>query len=105
MLRLDFEKAEEPEIKFPTSVGQQKKQESSRKTSTAPSLTRLKPLAVWITTDCGKFSKRREDQTTSPASRETCVQAKKQQFGLTMGQRVGSKLGEEYVKAAYWHLA
>ena len=33
VFRLDLEKAEEPEIKLPTSVGSQKKQESSRKTS------------------------------------------------------------------------
>ena len=46
MFKLDLEKAEEPEIKLPTSIGSQKKQESSRKTSTSASLTRLKPLTV-----------------------------------------------------------
>ena len=51
MFKLDLEKAEEPEIKLPTSVGSQKKQESSRKTSTSASLTMLKPLTVWITTN------------------------------------------------------
>ena len=34
MFKLDLEKAEETEIKLPTSVGSLKKQESSRKTST-----------------------------------------------------------------------
>ena len=34
MFKLDLEKAEEPEIKLPTSVGSQKKQENSRKTTT-----------------------------------------------------------------------
>ena len=48
--KLDLEKPEEPEIKLPTSVGSQKKQESSRRTSTAL-LTKLKPLTVWITTN------------------------------------------------------
>ena len=48
---LDLEKAEEPEIKLPTSIGSSKKQESSRKTSTSASLTMLKPLTVWITTN------------------------------------------------------
>ena len=33
MYKLDLEKAEEPEIKLPTSTGSQKKQDSSRKTS------------------------------------------------------------------------
>ena len=55
MFKLDLEKAEEPEIKLPTSVGSLRKQESSRKTSTSASLTTLKPLTVWITTNCGKF--------------------------------------------------
>ena len=46
-----LEKAEEPEIKLPTSLGSQKKQESSRKTSTYALLNTLKPLTVWITTN------------------------------------------------------
>ena len=40
------------------------KQENSRKTSTSVLLTMLKPLTVWITTNCGKFFKRWEYQTT-----------------------------------------
>ena len=48
---MDLEKAEEPEIKLPTSVGSWKKQESSRKTSTSVLLTMPKPLIVWITTN------------------------------------------------------
>ena len=52
-----LEKAEEPEIKLPTSIGSLKKQESSRKTSTSASLITLKHLIVWITTNCGKFLK------------------------------------------------
>ena len=50
-----LEKAEEPEIKLPTSAGSWKKQESSRKTSTSALLTMPKPLTVWITINCGKF--------------------------------------------------
>ena len=44
------------------------KQGNSRKTSTSASLTMLKPLTVWITTNCGKFFRRWEYQTTLPAS-------------------------------------
>ena len=55
MLKLDLEKAEEPEIKLPTSAGSSKKQESSRKTSISAFLTMPKPLTVWITIYCGKF--------------------------------------------------
>ena len=68
MFKLDLEKAEEPEIKLPTSVESSKKQESSRKTSTSSLLTMSKPLTVWVTTNCGKFFKRWEYQTTLPAS-------------------------------------
>ena len=49
MLKLVLEKAEEPEIKLPTSAGSLKKEESSRKTSTSALLTMPKPLTVWIT--------------------------------------------------------
>ena len=51
MFKLDLENEEEPEIKLSTSVVSSKKQESSRKTSTSASLTVLKPLTVWYTTN------------------------------------------------------
>ena len=51
MFKLDLEKAEEPEIKLPTSTGSSKKQKSSRKTSTSALLPTPKPLTVWITTN------------------------------------------------------
>ena len=50
MFKLVLEKAEEPEIKLPTSV-ESKKQESCRKTSTSALLTMQKPLTMWITTN------------------------------------------------------
>ena len=46
MFKLELEKAEEPEIKLPTSAGSWKKQESSRKTSISALLTMPKPLTV-----------------------------------------------------------
>ena len=64
MFKLDLEKAEEPEIKLPTSVESLKKPESSRKTSISVLLTMPKPLTAWITTNCGKFFKRWEYRTT-----------------------------------------
>ena len=57
MFKLVLEKAEDPEIKLPTSVGSSKKQDSSRKTSTSALLTMPKPLTVWITINCGKLKK------------------------------------------------
>ena len=60
MFKLDFVKAEELEIKLPTSIGSSKNQESSRKTSTSALLPMLNPLTVWITINYGKFLKRLE---------------------------------------------
>ena len=54
-VKLVLEKAEEPEIKLPTSAGSWKKQESSRKASISALLTTPKPLTVWITINYGKF--------------------------------------------------
>ena len=91
MFKLDLEKAEEPEIKLQTSAGSCKKEKSSRKTSISALLTMPKPLTVWITTNCGKFWKRWEYQTTWPASWETYMQVRKQQLELDMEQQTGSK--------------
>ena len=91
MCKLVLEKAEEPEIKFPTSAGSWKKEESSRKTSISAWLTMPKPLIVWITINCGKSWKWWEYQTTWPASWEICMQVRKQQLELDMEQQTGSK--------------
>ena len=104
MFKLNLEKAEEPEIKLPTSTGSSKKQERSGETSTVL-LTTPKPLTVWITINCEKFLKRWEYPTTFPASCETCVQDKKQQLVLDVEQQTGLKLGMEYIKAVYCHPA
>ena len=55
MFKLVLEKAEEPEIKLPTSAGSWKKQESSRKISISALLTMPKLWTVWIIINCGKF--------------------------------------------------
>jgi len=101
MDKLDLEKAEKPEIKLPTSAGSQKKQESSRRTSTSASLTSLKPLTVWITTSCGILLKRWIYQTAWPSSWEICMQGKQQQLELDMEQQTGSQLGKQYDKSVY----
>ena len=67
MFKLDLEKAEEPEIKSPTSAGPSEKQESSRKTSTSALLTTPKALTLWITTNSGDSSR---DGNTRPP---TCL--------------------------------
>ena len=55
MFKLDLEKAEDSKIKLPTSIGHRKSKRIPEKTFTFASLTMLKPLIAWITTNCGKF--------------------------------------------------
>ena len=62
-----------------------------------------KPLAVWITTNCGKFFKRFEYQIIWPVFWELYTQVKKQQLQPDKEQQTGSKLVKEYVKAVYCH--
>ena len=81
------------------------KEISGKKVSTSASLTRLKHLTVWITTNCGKFFMRWKYQTTLPASWEICIQIKKQPLEPDMEQLSGCKSGKEYFKAVYRHSA
>ena len=90
MFKLDLEKAEEPEIKLPASVGSSKKQKGSRKTSTSALLTMPRPWTVWITTNCGKLLKKWD--------RLTCLlrnlyAGQEEQLELDMEQQTGSKSG------------
>ena len=90
MFNLDLEKAEEPEIKLPTSIGSSKKQESSRKNIYFCFVDYTKAFDC-VAQQTGKFLKRWEYQTTWPASWETYMQVRKQQLELNMGQQTGSK--------------
>ena len=91
IFKLGLEKAEEPEIKFPTSVGSLKKQESSRKniyfwfTDYAKGFDCVDHNKLW------KILKEREYQNIWPASWEICMQVKKQQLQLVMEQTTGCK--------------
>ena len=86
MFKLVLEKAEEPEIKEPTSAGSWKKQESSRKTSI--SIINKDYAKAFDYVDQHKPWKY---QTTRPASWEICMQVRKQQLALDMEQQTGSK--------------
>ena len=104
MFKLDLEKAEEPEIKLPTTAGSWKKQESSRKSSTSALSTMPKPLTVWI----NKLWKILQEMGIP--DHLTCLlrslyAGKKQQLELDMEQQTGSKSGKKYVKAVYCHPA
>ena len=90
MFKLLLEKAEEPEIKLPTSTGSWKKQENSRKNIYFCFIDYAKAF------DCVDHKKlwkivRWEYQTAWPASWETCMQVRKQQLELDMEQQTGSK--------------
>ena len=88
MFKLVLEKAEEPEIKLPTSAGSWKKQESSRKTSISALLTMPKPLCDSQET---VENSSRDGNTRPPDLPEICMQARKQQLELDMEQQTGSK--------------
>ena len=94
MFKLGLEKAEEPEIKLPTSVESSKKQESFRKKPTSALLTMPKSWLCRSQKNCGKFWKRWEYQITLPASWEICMQVKKQHLETDMELWTGSKSGK-----------
>ena len=100
MFKLGLEKAEEPEIKLPTSAGSSKEQESSRKTSISTSLTMPNSLTV----DHNKLQKILKEMGIP--DHLTCL-LRNLYAGqeLDMEQQTGSKSGKEYVKAVYCHPA
>ena len=102
--KLVLEKAEESEVKLPTSVGSLRKQESPRKTSTSALLTTPKPLTVWITTNWKILQEMGIPDDLTCLLRDL-YEVKKQQLELDMKQQTGSKLGKENVRAVYGHPA
>ena len=91
MFKLALEKAEEPQIKLPTSAGSSRKQESSRKniyfcfTDYAKAFDCVDHNKLW------EILQDMEYQTTWPVSWEICMQVRKQQLELDMEQQTGSK--------------
>ena len=103
MFKLVLEKAEEPQIKLPTSAGSSKKQEFQKNIYFC--FIDYAKAFDCVDHNKRKFWKRWEYQTTWPASWETYMQVRKQQLELDMEQQTGSKSGKEYVKAVYCHPA
>ena len=100
IFKLDLEKAEEQEIKLPTSLDHRKSKKSPEK-----HLLLLHWLHWSLCVDHNKLRKilqEREYKTTWLTSWEICMQVKQQQLELDMEQWTGSKLGKEYVKAVYY---
>ena len=104
MFRLDLEKAEESEIKLPTSNESLKRQEFQENIyfcfiDYAKAFDCVDKNKLW------KILQEVEYQTTLPASWEIYTQVKKQQLEMDIEQQTGSKLKKEYVKAVYCHPA
>ena len=93
MFKLDLEKAEEPESNCQHHLDHRKTRELQKIIYFCQNI-----LTVWITTNCEKFLKGWEYQTTWPAFWEICMQVKKQQLKLDMEQQTDSKLGKVYVR-------
>ena len=103
MYKLDLEKAEEPEIKSPTSVGSITAKEFQKNIyfcfiDYAKASDCVDDKKLW------KISKRWEYQTTWPYSWETCMQVKKQQFEPDINNGLAQNW-QEYIKAIYCHPA
>ena len=103
MYKLDWEKAEEPEIKFPASAGSWKKQESSRKASISALLTMLKPLTMCIIRNCEKPFKEMGIPNYLACLLRNLYGGKKQQSEPCMEQLIGSRLIKEYDRAVCCH--
>ena len=91
MFKLVLEKAEEPEIKLPTSAGSWKKQESSRKNIYFCIIDYAKAFDCVDHKKLWKILKEMGIPDPWPASWETCMQVRKQQLELDMEQQTGSK--------------
>ena len=90
MFKLALEKAEEPEIKLPTSAGSWKKQEYSRKTSISALLTMPKLWTVWIAINWKILKEMGITDHLTCLLRNLYV-GRKQQLELDMEQQTGSK--------------
>ena len=86
-----FRKAEEPEIKLPTSAGSSKKQENSRKNIYFCFIDYAKAFDCMDHNKLWKILKEMGIPDTWPASWEICMQVRKQQLELNMEQQTGSK--------------
>ena len=102
MFNLDLEKAEEPEIKLPTSVGSYKKQKNPRKTSTSASLTMLKPLCV---SEQWKILKRMGIPNHLTCLMGNLYTGQEATVRIRHGTMTWFQTGKEYVKAVYYHFA
>ena len=105
MFKLDLENTEEPEIKLPTFVGSSRKQENSRKNAYFCFIDYAKAFDYVDHKKLWQILQEMGMPDHLICSWEICMQVKKQQLELDMEQQTGSKLGKEYIKGVYCHLA
>ena len=104
MFKLDLEKAEEAEIKLPTSSGSQKKQQNSRKVSISALLTMLKPMIVWFTTNW-KILKEMGISDHLTCLLRNLYAGQEATVRTGCGTMDWFQIGKEYIKAVYCHPA
>ena len=104
-VKLDLEKAEEPETKLPTSAGSSKKQESSRKKIYFCLIDYAKAFDCVEHNKLWNILKEMGIPDHLTCLLRNCMQVRKEQLELDMEQQNGSKWGKEYIKAAYCHPA
>ena len=105
MFKLDLEKAEEQRDKIANIHWIIEKAREFQKNIFFSFTDYMKAFDGVDHNNCGKFLKGWEYQINLSASREICMQVRKQQLELDMEQQNGSILGKEYVKAVYYYPA
>ena len=103
MFKLDLEKAEEPEIKLPTSIGSSKKQESSRKIPTSASIDCAKAFDYVGHNRLWKILREMGIPDHLICLLRNLYAGQEATKEPDMEQWIGSKLGKEYIKAVYRH--
>ena len=106
MLKLDLEKAEEPEIKLPTSIGSSRKQGSSRKTSTYFCFIDYVKAFDWVDrNELWKFLKEMRIPDHFTCLLKNLYTGKERTVRTEHGKWTGSKLGKDNIKPVYCHPA
>ena len=103
MFKLVLEKAEEPEVKLPTSAGSWKKQESSRKTSISALLTTPKAFDCVDHNKLWKILKEIGIPDHMTCLLRNLYAGQEATVKTGHGQQTGSKQEKEYIKAVYCH--
>ena len=95
MYNLDLEKAEEPGVKLPTSVGSQEKQENSEKAVYVCFIDYFKAFDCLDLNNCRNSLKDLDSRLPYLPPEKPVCKVKKQQLEVDMEQWTGSKLGKE----------